>query len=434
MSKSAKLTSVECEQAILGALLLSPRTVIPQVLDVLDKEDFSLERHALVYAAIVALPAETVDLRTVQAELEKAGVFEQVGGLAMLAGLDESLPDLGGVPRYVQIVRERSALRAVVDFCAVTVRDISAGNLSAEEAVQRLTDAGSELGHRVDSRHPRAIGDVAVDAATALHDLDQDGMIGYSWGYRGLDLLTQGLVPGNLVVVAGRTSMGKSAFALNVAADVAIRQRRPVVYFSLEMSETDLAHRLFAAQPGMRLSEVRAGCMAKSRWETLYAWIREARDVPLYIDDSSAIALSQIAARSRHLRAQHDGLGLVVIDYLQLLTSEGKFENRNLQIAGLTKQAKALAKELGVPIMLLSQLSRHLERRSDPRPRLHDLRDSGAIEQDADLVAFIFRPGKNDLNLVDDEAEIIIAKHRNGETGVVALGWDGPTVTFREVA
>ncbi|MGE5233466.1 MAG: replicative DNA helicase [Acidobacteriota bacterium] len=427
--------SEESERAVLAAVLLDPRQ-LAIITGRLVAEDFYAERHQLIYQAMVDLQLATVeiDLRTLQAKLEQRAALERVGGLAYLASLDLDLPDLGRVETYVELVKERSLRRRLIKACGDITRDCLDGGLDAAAALGRAEEAILGLGEEAIQRGFESIGRVVEATLPDIEERTPSSMTGVPSGFADFDNMTRGLNPANLIIIAGRPGMGKTSFALNIAQYVAFKEQRPVGVFSLEMSKQELALRVLASEADVPFGQLRSGHMSQKQWERVHQANRAIAGAPLFIDDSASPTLLEVASKARRLKAER-GLGLVVLDYLQLMQAGGRYENRNLEIAAITRGLKQLSKELDLPVIALSQLSRQPERRgADHRPQLADLRESGAIEQDADLVAFIYRDevyNKLEDNSNKGLAELIIAKHRNGELGVVNLVFFGETTTFK---
>ncbi|HYG64926.1 MAG TPA: replicative DNA helicase [Thermoanaerobaculia bacterium] len=428
-------SSEESERAVLGGVMLDP-AVLPTISGRLRPEDFYLERHQILYQAMIDLQEELVDidLRTLQAKLEQQGKFGTVGGLSYLTGLDLDLPDIGRIDAYVEIVKERSVRRRLIQASSQIIRDCLDGGLSAQAALGRAEQAILGLGEEAIQKGFALLGDVFHTTLEEIEERPGSMLTGIPTGYIDLDRITQGLNKGNLIIIAGRPGMGKTSFALNVAQHVAIRERRTVGIFSLEMSQQELALRILCSESDISFARLRAGRISQKEWTKIMTTVRGVGDAPLYIDDSPNPTLLEVASKSRRLKAEK-GLGVLVLDYLQLMQAGGKYENRNLEIAAISRGLKQLAKELEIPVIALSQLSRNPDRRgADHRPQLSDLRESGSIEQDADMVAFIYRdevynPTEENKGL----AELIIAKHRNGETGTVEMVFLGETTSFRNL-
>lgn len=427
--------SEESERAVLAATLLSPH-VIPTVSGRLVPEDFYLERHQLIYQAMLELQEGEmeIDLRTLQARLELKGSFELVGGVAYLAGLDLDLPDLGRIATYVEIVKERSVRRRLVMACSEITSGCLDGGLDAAGGLAEAEKLIFGLSGEATQRGFSPLSEI-YEATVATLEERAGGILGLPTGFYDWDRMTQGLVKGNLIIVAGRPGMGKTSFAVNVAQHVAIREGRSVGIFSLEMGDQELAQRIMASEADLPFGSLRAGRLSKGQWTQLYDTIRRTNTAPIYIDDSPNPTLLEITSKARRVQAEK-GLDLVIIDYLQLMTAGGRYESRQLEISAISRGLKQLAKELEIPVIALSQLSRQPERRAgDHRPQLADLRESGSIEQDADMVCFIYRDELYNKDDPDNKgmAELIISKHRNGETGKVDLVFFGENTTFRNL-
>lgn len=429
--------SEESERAVLGAVLLDPQ-ILPTISGRLRAEDFYLERHHILYDAMLGLQEERtgIDLRTLQARLEQQAKLELIGGISYLASLDLDLPDIGRVDAYVEIVKERSIRRRLIETSTTIIRDCLDGGLEAQSALGRAEQAVLGLGEEAIRKGFVHLADVFHETLEELEERPGATLTGVPSGYIDLDRITHGLNRGNLIIIAGRPGMGKTSFALNISQHVAIRENRTVGIFSLEMSQQELALRILCSEADVSFSRLRSGALSQKQWSKVIQTVRATQEAPLYIDDSPNPTLLEVSSKARRLKAEK-GLALVILDYLQLMQAGGRYENRNLEIAAISRGLKQLAKELQIPVIALSQLSRQTERRgSDHRPQLSDLRESGSIEQDADMVAFIYR---DEVYNHDDEtnkglAEVIIAKHRNGETGTVELVFVGETTTFKNRA
>ena len=426
--------SEEAERAVLAALLLEP-ALLPMIAARLTVQDFYLERHRMVYQAMLDLQDAQVDIdmRTLQAQLEQRGHLEPAGGLAYLASLDVDLPDLSRVDAYAEIVKERSVRRRLVEASTEIIRDCLEGGVSATEALSRAEQTILNLGEESIQRGFALLGKVLEATVEELEDRPGSSLIGIPSGFRLFDQMTHGLNRGNLIIVAGRPGMGKTSLALNIAQNVTFNEGHPVAIFSLEMSQQELALRILCAEADIPFSKLRQGLLSHQQWDAVHRAVQRSQDAPLWIDDSPNPSFLELASKARRLKAEK-GLGLLIVDYLQLMQAGGKYENRNLEIAAISRGLKQLAKELEIPVIALSQLSRQPERRTgDHRPQLADLRESGAIEQDADLVAFVFREEvyKPDDPELAGKAELIIAKHRNGETGSVPLIFLGEVTAFK---
>lgn len=428
--------SEESERAVLAAVLLDPR-VLPTVSGRLRADDYYLEKHQILYQGMLDLQEDhtEIDLRTLQARLQQRGQLEKVGGVAYLASLDLDLPDLGRVENYVEIVKERSVRRRLITTSSAIIRDCLDGGMDAEQALGRAEQAIFELGEDSVHRGFASIGEILHDTLEDLEERPGATLIGVPTGFTDLDRMTHGLNRGNLIIIAGRPGMGKTSLALNISQHVAIREKRGVAIYSLEMSQQELALRVLCSESNVPFAQLRRGHLSTNQWKRIHESARACSAAPFYIDDSPNPSLLEVASKARRLKAEK-GIELLILDYMQLMQAGGRYENRNLEIAAISRGMKQLAKELEIPVIALSQLSRNPERRgSDHRPQLADLRESGSIEQDADLVAFVYRdemyhPEDAD---VKNLAELIVAKHRNGETGTVELVFLGETTSFKNL-
>ena len=427
--------SEESERAVLAAILLDPSRHLPTTSGRLRPEDFYLERHQRLYEAMLELQEvkSEIDIRTLQAKLEQKKQWQEVGGLAYVGTLEVDLPDLGRVEHYVEIVKERSLRRRLIAASAEIYRNCQDGGLEAKYALDRAEQAILELGEQAVPRGFVTIAEAIKGTVFDLEDRPDDVLTGIRSGFDDWDALTHGLNPGNLIIIAGRPGMGKTSFALNVAQSVALKHAGTVGVFSLEMSVNELAMRILASESEVSLRRRRP---SDRDWERIHRAARRVTEAGIYIDDSASPTLLEVASKARRLKLEK-GLDLLILDYLQLMQAGGRYENRNLEIGAITRGLKGLAKELAIPVMALSQLSRQPERRgSDHRPQLADLRESGSIEQDADLVAFIYRDEVYNPENEESQglAEIIVAKNRNGQTGTVELAFFGETTTFRSLS
>lgn len=375
--------SEESERAVLGGIMLDP-AVLPTIAGRLRPDDFYLDRHRVLYEAMLDLQDARVgiDLRTVQAKLEQQLKFDEVGGLAYLAGLDLDLPDIGRIDNYVEIVKERSVRRRLIQAAGQIVRDCLDGGVDAREALGHAEQAVLGLGEEAVQRGFVPLANVFHETLEELEERPGSLLTGVPTGFIDLDRISHGLNRGNLVIIAGRPGMGKTSFALNIAQHVAIRERRTVGIFSLEMGQQELALRILCSEADISFSRLRAGRVSQKEWTRIIQTVRANSDSPLYIDDSANPSLLEVASKARRLKAEK-GLALLVLDYLQLMQAGGRYENRQLEIAAISRGLKQLAKELDIPVMALSQLSRQPERRgSDHRPQLADLRESGCLAGD----------------------------------------------------
>ncbi len=418
--------SIEAEQSVLGALLLSEKGMYALVIEEgLRTEDFYRERHRLIYAAMLSLyeQSEPIDVLTVAEHLRSGGQLEAAGGAATIDGLAGTVPAAGNLRRYAKIVRDHALLRRLLTASYEIQRSVVEQDGLPRELVERAERTMLEVAHDDRTKDFRPIDEVLDVELDKLHrlSLEKTSHTGTPSGFKDHDEVTGGFQPGNLVIIAARPAMGKSALVVNIAENAALDHNRPVALFSLEMSESELAQRFLASQSRTKGEELRKGRVAEHRWGKIIDATQRLARAPLFIDDSSDLGLLEVRAKARRLHQQH-GLGLIIVDYLQLLRPDGRVENRVEQIGQMSRGLKILARELHCPVIALSQLNRGVEQRTDKRPVLSDLRESGSIEQDADLVAFIYREEYYDKESErEGEADIIIAKHRNGAIGEVTL-------------
>lgn len=418
--------SVEAEQSVLGSMLLS-KEAIYVALERLKRDDFYLEAHRAIFDVIAELHEnrEPVDLITVTETLRSRKMLESVGGVTYLTTLTEVVPTPANIAQYCKIVEEKALLRRLLE---ATSQILSMAYEPREDVEELLDEAERKIfavvqKRRVDSFHH--IKDVLLSTFERIEQLynSKGGITGVPTGFPDLDAMTSGLQPSDLILVAARPSMGKTAFALNIAQNAAIKHKIPVAIFSLEMSKEQLVQRMLCAESNVDSHKLRTGRLDEDDWPKLARAMGPLSEAPIFIDDTPAITCLEIRAKARRLKAEK-GLGLIVIDYLQLIAGRGQTENRQQEISEISRSLKALARELNVPVLALSQLSRAPDVRSDHRPVLSDLRESGSQEQDSDLVAFLYRedyynPNTDRKNI----AEVIIAKQRNGPTGKVELLW-----------
>mgnify|MGYP005769727983 FL=1 len=425
---------LEAEQAIIGSMLTDKDAVISAI-EVLKEDDFYREDNRLIYSAILNLynRAEPIDIITVKAELEAMGKFEQVGGLEYLAELPEKVPTTANSSKYIKIVEEKSTLRNLIKTAneiielgydpTEDVEDIMEG---AEKKIFNIMQNKNQKGYS-------AMKDILVDSFTQLEELynRKQHITGVPTGFADLDYKTAGFHSSDLILIAARPAMGKSAFALNIATNAAVRAKVPVAIFSLEMSKEQMVNRILCSEAMVDSNKVRTGKLEDDDWTKLAEAIGPLSEAEIYIDDTPGISVMEIRAKCRKLKLEKN-IGMVVIDYLQLVQGSNKRNgSREQEISEISRSLKILAKEIGVPVIALSQLSRAVEQRPDHRPMLSDLRESGAIEQDADIVMFLYR---DDYYNPDTDkkgiAEVILAKHRGGSTGTVELLWLGSYTKF----
>ena len=424
----------EAEQAVLGSMLTDKEATIAAI-EVLKEEDFYREDNKLIYRAILNLynRAEPIDIITLKSELTSMGKFDAIGGLEYLADLPERVPTTANVDRYIKIVEEKSILRNLIR----TANEIITLGYDPTEEVENIMDsAEKKIFDIMQSKNQKGytpIKDILVDTFAQLEQLynQKQHITGVPTGFADLDYKTAGLHGSDLVLVAARPAMGKSAFALNIATNAAVRAKVPVAIFSLEMSKEQMVNRILCSEAMVDSNKVRTGKLDEQDWGKLAGALGPLSESEIYIDDTPGISVMEIRAKCRKLKLEKN-IGLVVIDYLQLIqASNRRSGSREQEISEISRSLKILAKEINVPVVALSQLSRAPEQRPDHRPMLSDLRESGAIEQDADIVMFLYR---DDYYNEDSEkkniAEVILAKHRAGSTGTVELLWLGNYTKF----
>jgi replicative DNA helicase len=430
--------NLDAEQSLLGAMLLS-RDAIAAAVEICGAEDFYKPAHGHIFDAITTLYAqgEPADPVTVADELTRAGLLDAAGGSAALVSLQADSPATANAARYARIIEERALLRRLIgvageiaelgyglpdDVAAVVDR---AESLVFEVAERRVTDSLRPLKELLTD---------SLDRLEALHERG-DTITGVPTGYVDLDERLSGLQPSALIIVGARPAMGKTAFALGIAAHAAMEAQVPTLLFSLEMSHSELTQRLLVSEAKVDANRIRNGRLIESDWPKISHAVGRLGEAPLFIDDNPNLTVMEVRAKARRLKARNAGLGLIIIDYLQLMSGRHNSENRQVEISEISRGLKILARELEVPVIALSQLSRQLEARADKRPMLSDLRESGSIEQDADVVLFLYRDEIYNPDSADrGTAEIIVSKHRNGPTGYTKLAFLDHYTRFANMA
>ena len=425
---------IEAEQAVIGSML-TDKDAIMSAVETLKPEDFYREDNKIIYEAILNLynRADPVDIITLKTELQSMKQLEAVGGLENIAQLPDKVPTTANVEQYIKIVEEKSALRALIKTANEL---ISLGYDQTQDVEDILDSAERKIFDVIQNRNQKgysAIKDILVDSFTQLEQLynQKQHITGVPTGFADLDYITAGLHKSDLVIVAARPAMGKSAFALNLASNAAVRYNTPVAIFSLEMSKEQMTNRILCSEAMVDSNKVRTGKVEDDDWQKLAEASGNLSQAQIFIDDTPGISVMEIRAKCRKLKLEKN-IGMVVIDYIQLVQGSNKRNgSREQEISEISRSLKILAKEINVPVIALSQLSRSVEQRPDHRPMLSDLRESGAIEQDADIVMFLYRddyynPDTDKKNI----AEVILAKHRGGSTGTVELLWLGNYTKF----
>jgi len=435
--------SLEAEQSLLGGLLID-NEALDKVADIVSVNDFYRQDHQIIYQHIHRLieRSQPADIVTVGESLDSNSELNTVGGLEYLGLLAESTPTAANIRGYAQIIRERSIMRSLVEVGT----DIVDNALSPQgrDAQQLLDESESKIFQIAEAGKNDRIGftdikELLPQVAERIDQLFQrdnpSDVTGIPTGYKDLDMMTSGLQPGDLIIIAGRPSMGKTSLALNICEYVAIDTGLPSAVFSMEMGSTQLVSRLIGSVGKLNQHKMRTGQLDDNDWEKLSYALGQLNEAPIFIDEGSALNPYEVRARARRLHKQCGRLGLIVIDYLQLMGSAGSTENRATEISEISRSLKALAKELNVPVIALSQLNRSVEQRPDKRPVMSDLRESGAIEQDADVIMFIYRDEVYNPETPDKGiAEIILAKQRNGPVGRVKLTFLGEYTKFENYA
>ena len=428
---------IEAEQAVIGSMLTDKEAVISSI-EILKEQDFYREDNKIIYRAILNLydRGEPIDIITLKSELSSMGKLESVGGLEYLVELPDKVPTTSNIDKYIKIVEEKSTLRNLIN----TANEIIKLGYDPTEDVENIMDSAERkifnIMQKRDQKGYSSMKDILVDSFTELEQLynQKQHITGVPTGFIDLDYKTAGLHNSDLILIAARPAMGKSAFALNIATNAAVRGNTPVVIFSLEMSKEQMGNRILCSEAMVDSNKVRTGKIEDEDWLKLANASGELSKSGIYIDDTPGISIMEIRAKCRKLKLEKN-IGLVVVDYLQLIQGSNKrVGSREQEISEISRSLKILAKEINVPVIALSQLSRAPEQRPDHRPMLADLRESGAIEQDADIVMFLYR---DDYYNEDSEkkniAEVIIAKHRSGSTGTVELSWLGNYTKFANI-
>lgn len=427
--------NIEAEQAVIGTILIQDKSLL-KIIEILSPEDFYRDAHKTIYRAMLQLfeRREPHDLITVTNLLQEQNKLDSIGGPAYLASLTDIIPFTGTLVHHARIIRQKGILRRLIQ----SSNDVAARCYEAQDDIDALVDEAEkaifEIAQAKKSQGFHSMADIvpkAFDRVTELFER-KEHITGVATGYDDLDRMTAGLQPSDLIILAGRPSMGKTALAMNIVQHAALIEKTPTGVFSLEMSMEQLALRMLCSLGRIDSQRVRTGRLHDQDWPKLTRATGMLTDANIFIDDSAGLTALEMRAKARRLKSEH-GLGLIVVDYLQLMQGKGNIENRAQEISDISRSLKAMAKELDVPVIALSQLNRSLESRQDKRPQLSDLRESGAIEQDADVIMFIYRDevyNKSEDNPRRGIAEVIVGKQRNGPIGTVQLTFLAEFATF----
>jgi len=429
---------IEAEQSILGGILIE-NEAINRVTEILDGDDFYREAHRKIFNALINLSErdEPADLITLTNELRKIDQLDSIGGASYLASLIDSVPTAANIQYYAKIVKEKAILRKLIQ----TSTEIITQSYEDRGDVEVFLDEAERSIFEISEKRVRPsfypIREIVKESFVTIEKLfkKKEAVTGVASGFKELDRMTAGFQPSDLIIIAGRPSMGKTAFCLDVAEYAAIDNKVPVAIFSLEMSKEQLVIRMLCSQANVEGTRLRTGYLNESDWPKLTIAAGSLSESPIFIDDTAALSVLEMRAKARRLKADH-GLGMVIVDYLQLMKGRARVESRQQEISEISRSLKALAKELAIPVIAVSQLSRKTEERTGNRPQLSDLRESGAIEQDADLILFIYRDevyNRDPDNPNRGKAEVIIGKQRNGPIGKIDLAFLDKFTSFKDL-
>ena len=429
---------IEAEQSILGGILIE-NEAINRVTEILDADDFYRDTHRKIFNALINLSErdEPADLITLTNELRKSDQLDSIGGASYLASLIDSVPTAANIQYYARIVKEKAILRKLIQ----TSTEIITQSYEDRGDVEGFLDEAERAIFDISEKRVRPsfypIREIVKESFATIEKLfkKKEAVTGVPSGFKELDRMTAGFQPSDLIIIAGRPSMGKTAFCLDVAKYAAIDNKIPVAIFSLEMSKEQLVIRMLCSQAHVEGTRLRTGYLNESDWPKLTIAAGSLSESPIYIDDSAALSVLELRAKARRLKSDH-GLGMVIVDYLQLMKGRSRVESRQQEISEISRSLKALSKELNIPVIAVSQLSRKTEERTGNRPQLSDLRESGAIEQDADLILFIYRDevyNRSEDNPNRGKAEVIIGKQRNGPIGKIDLAFLDKFTTFKDL-
>ena len=429
--------SKEAEQSVLGSMIIDKEAIYAAA-ELLVEQDFYSTAHQKIFSAVISLSekGEPVDLVTLSEELQHGQSLEEIGGRSYLVTLANAVPTAANVQYHSQIVREKAILRSLIQAATGIVSRSFEAPSNVDEFLDEAEQLIFEIGRRGKHQGFAALKEVLVQAFDRIEKLydEKKGVTGLSTGFTDLDRICFGLQQSDLIVIAARPSMGKTTLALNMAQQIAVHEKRPTAFFSMEMSKEQLAQRLLCAESQIDAQNMRSGFLSQEEWQKLTRAVGPLSESPLYIDDSASLSVMEVRAKARRLKAEK-GLEAVFVDYLQLMRGFSRFESRQQELSEISRALKALAKELSIPVVALSQLSRAVEKRPERRPILSDLMESGGIEANADLVMFIYRESYyNKGSETGNIAEINIAKQRNGPTGLVKLYFLDRYTKFANIA
>ena len=429
--------NLEAERSVIGAIFID-NNVIDSLIEILKPEDFYSPKFAILYRSMIVLHDrhQPIDLVTLTEFLKKNKELDKAGGISEITAIIDDIPTTANVIEYAKIVKEKSILREIIKTSTEVIESCYNDPDNIDEFLDSIEKKYFELSENRFETSFTNIKSLIWDALNTIEKLceNQFPVSGISSGFYQLDEMTNGFQPSDLIIVAGRPSMGKTALCLNIASNVAIEDKIPTAFFSLEMSKEQLAYRLLSSATGISSTQIRNGTIAKDQWPQLSTVAGSLAEGRLFIDDTPAMNVLEIRAKARRLKAQ-ENIQLLIIDYLQLIKGLTRTDSREREISEISRSLKNLARELKIPVIALSQLNRGVEMRADKRPQLSDLRESGAIEQDADVILFIYRDEVYHKDKEENKglAEIIIGKQRNGPTGVVKLYFDKHTTTFKNL-
>lgn len=415
----------EAERCVLGCILIDSKT-IDTVKEVLNEDDFYDNEHKLVYKAIISLDNrdKAIDILTLSNELKENNVFDKIGGYEFLTKIGDSVVSTSNIENYCEIIKEKSIRRKFIKELGDVIDKCYYDNENTSDMIEDVQKTVYNISINNTTSDFIPLSEAVSDAVSELNRVQKlnGQIIGVPSGFKAIDDITAGFQKGDMVLIAARPSMGKTALAVNIAQNAAIRYKKSVAIFSLEMPTRQLANRIISGEAEIHSSRLRIANILPSEWSDLFDIVQEIRqnNIKLFIDDTSGISVGELRRKCRKLKAT-EGLDLIIIDYLQLMTTNQRAESRQQEISTISRSLKAIAKELDCPVIALSQLSRGPEARTNKRPMLSDLRESGAIEQDADLVMLLYRDEYYNPDTEDDSTEVIIAKHRNGSVGTVKL-------------